>query len=106
MDAAPAAAPSQPVIKSNGLPEKETNGAFKQKRLNPIKLRQMRERVREIEEEITKLEAGIAECEQSLQTFVSAEETARTTHLLESRRGDLNVLMREWEEVSVVIEGA
>src|SRR5581483_2376436 len=67
----------------------------KQKRLNPIKMRQMRERVGEIEEEITKLEAGIAECEQALQAFVSAQETARLTQLLEARRGDLELLMKE-----------
>jgi ATP-binding cassette, subfamily F, member 3 len=76
----------------------------KQKRLNPIKLRQMRERVREIEEEITKLEAGIAECEQALQSFVSAEETTRVTELLAARRSDLESLMQEWEEISAAIE--
>src|SRR5690348_16822041 len=76
----------------------------KQKRLNPIKLRQMKERVGEIEEEITKLEAGIAECEQGLQTFVSAHETARVTQLLETRRNDLESLMKEWEEISSAID--
>ena len=78
----------------------------RQRRVNPIKLRQMRERVGEIEEEITKLETGISECEQGLQTFVSAEETARLTDLLESRRAELVALMKEWEEVSAVIESA
>ena len=64
----------------------------------------MKERIGEIEEEITKLEAGIAECEQALQGFVSAEETARQTQLLQNLRNDLAVLMQEWEEVSAVIE--
>ena len=73
--------------------------------MNPIKLRQMKERVVEIEEQITKLEAGIAECEQALQTFVSAQETARITQLLETRRNDLESLMKEWGEISSVIEG-
>jgi ATP-binding cassette subfamily F protein 3 len=94
----------QSAVASNGIPETEAASASRQKRVNPIKLRQMRERVREIEEEITKLEAGIAECEQSLQNFVSAEETARATQLLETRRADLEALMKEWEEVSAVIE--
>ena len=76
----------------------------KQKRLNPIKMRQMKERVGEIEEEITKLEAGIAECEQALQTFVSAQETARVTQLLATRRNDLESLMKEWEEISSAME--
>jgi ATP-binding cassette subfamily F protein 3 len=75
----------------------------KQKRMNPIKLRQMKDRLEEVEEEITKLEAGLAECEQALQTFVSAQETARVTELLESRRSDLKSLMQEWEEVSAAI---
>src|SRR5579864_3399739 len=88
----------------NGIPEKEM--ASRQKRVNPIKLRQMRQRVREIEEEITKLRSAIAECEQSLQSFISAEETARTTQLLETRRGDLEALMKEWEEISALIESA
>ena len=76
----------------------------KQRRLNPIKMRQMKERVGEIEEEITKLEAGIAECEQALRTFVNAQETARLTQLLKARRGDLESLMKEWEEISSAIE--
>ena len=102
----PESASGHSAVTSNGVPEKEEASASRQKRLNPIKLRQMRERVREIEEEITKLEAGIAECEQSLQNFVSAEETARATQLLETRRADLESLMKEWEEVSAVIESA
>jgi ATP-binding cassette subfamily F protein 3 len=92
---------------SNGLPVK--NGAeaeSRQKRLNPIKLRQMKERVAEIEEEINKLEAGIAECEQALQNFESIEETARLTDLLSTRRKDLESLLGEWEEVSAAIEGS
>jgi ATP-binding cassette, subfamily F, member 3 len=75
----------------------------KQKRINPIKLRQMKDRLKEVEEEITKLEAGIAECELALQTFVNAQETARVTELLETRRSDLKSLMQQWEDVSGVI---
>jgi len=97
----------QSAIAKNGLPAgREPSAEQKQKRVNPIKLRQMKERVHEIEEEITKLEAGIAECEQALQNFVSAQETERVTGLLEIRRSDLESLMKEWEEVSAVIESA
>jgi len=91
---------------NNGIAAKESSVEAKQRRVNPIKLRQMKERVHEIEEEITKLEAGIAECEHALQSFVSAQETARVTSLLETRRSDLESLMKEWEEVSAVIESA
>jgi len=76
----------------------------RQKRINPIKLRQMKQRAREIEDEITKLEAGIAECEQALQSFVSVQETAKVSDLLKIRRSDLETLLKEWEEVSAVIE--
>ena len=95
---------SEAPVTSNGnaaVPPPEP----KQKRLNPIKLRQMKERLSEIEEEITKLEAGIAECEQALQTFTSAQETGRVTQLLETRRHDLESLMKEWEAISSAVEG-
>src|SRR5262249_39106544 len=97
---------AEPPTANNGIPAKESSAEPKQRRVNPSKLRQMKERVHEIEEEITKLEAGIAECEQALQSFVSPQETARVTSLLETRRSDLELLMKEWEEVSAVIESA
>jgi len=74
------------------------------RRLNPIKLRQMKERRREIEEEVTRLETEIADYEADLANFVSAEETRRISGLLDSRRADLNALMAEWEEVAQTIE--
>ena len=75
-----------------------------ERRLNPIKLRQMRERRHEIEEEVTRLEAEIAEHEASLAHFVSVEETQRTSELLNARRADLESLLLEWEEVAQTIE--
>jgi ATP-binding cassette, subfamily F, member 3 len=95
-----ATASQTPATTNDGsLQDSETN----QKRINPIKLRQMKERLDEVEEEITKLEAGIAECELGLQTFVNAQETARVAELLKTRRSDLKSLMQEWEDVSGVI---
>jgi ATP-binding cassette, subfamily F, member 3 len=95
-----ATASQTPATTNDGsLQDSET----KQKRINPIKLRQMKERLDEVEEEITKLEAGIAECELGLQTFVNAQETARVAELLKTRRSDLKSLMQEWEDVSGVI---
>jgi ATP-binding cassette subfamily F protein 3 len=76
----------------------------RQKRINPIKLRQMKERCSEVEEEITRVEAGIAECETALQTFVSADETARLTDLLALRKKQLEELLAEWEELSGALE--
>ncbi|HEY4678493.1 MAG TPA: ABC-F family ATP-binding cassette domain-containing protein [Candidatus Angelobacter sp.] len=76
----------------------------KQKRLNPIKLKQMRERLVEVEEEIARLEAAISTAETVLQDFVSVEETQRQTDLLERSREELQQRMSEWEEMSTVLE--
>ncbi len=78
--------------------------AQSKKRINPIKLKQMQERHHQVEENIARLEDGIAECERELQSFVSAEETARWTDLLAKRRGELEPLMAEWEELSQALE--
>ncbi len=75
-------------------------------RLNPIKLRQMKERRQAIEEEVTKLEAEIADYEAALGSFVSVEETLRLTGLLDARRADLQALLAEWEDVAQSIESA
>jgi ATP-binding cassette subfamily F protein 3 len=73
-------------------------------RLNPIKLRQMKERSHAIEDEITRLEVEIADYEAALGNFVTVEETKRITELLGARRADLEDLMREWEDVAQLIE--
>src|SRR5271165_6915669 len=80
--------------------------AQSRKRINPIKRRQMQERHHQIEEGIARLEDGISECERELQSFVSAEETARWTDLLAKRRSELEPLMAEWEELSQAMEVA
>ncbi len=76
------------------------------KRINPIRLKQMQDRHQQIEAGIGELEDGIAECERELQSFVSAEETAKWTELLAKRRGELEVLMSEWESLSQELEEA
>jgi ATP-binding cassette subfamily F protein 3 len=75
-----------------------------ERRLNPIKLRHMRERRAAIEDEVTKLEVEIADYEAALGSFVSTEETRRVTELLHARRADLEALLGEWEEVAQSIE--
>jgi ATP-binding cassette subfamily F protein 3 len=74
------------------------------KRLNPIKLRQMKERCQEVEEEIVRLEAAVAGAESALQDFVSVEETQRQTALLENSRRELEERMAEWEELAQTLE--
>jgi ATP-binding cassette subfamily F protein 3 len=76
----------------------------KQRRLNPIKFRQMKQRQRSIEDEITRLEVEIADFEQALSSFQSAEMSIEIAGRLESRRGDMKNLLAEWEEVSRILE--
>jgi len=78
----------------------------KTRRLNPIKRKQLQNRVHEIEEEIARVEAAIAHCESGLSTFVSADETQRQNQELNSRRSELESLLGEWEELSQVLEAA
>ncbi|HXA53041.1 MAG TPA: ABC-F family ATP-binding cassette domain-containing protein [Candidatus Acidoferrum sp.] len=73
-------------------------------RLNPIKLRQMKERRRAIEDEVTRLEVEIADYEGALANFSSATETQRLSELLGARRSDLEALLAEWEQVASIIE--
>jgi ATP-binding cassette subfamily F protein 3 len=76
----------------------------KQKRINPIKLKQMQDRLQEVEEEVARLETEIAQAETALQVFVSVEETQRQTEMLEQARNELSQRMAEWEELASVLE--
>jgi ATP-binding cassette, subfamily F, member 3 len=78
----------------------------RQKRLNPIKLKQMKERLQEVEEEIARFEAAIATAEIALQNFVSVEETQQQTDLLNRAKADLERAMNEWEELAHILETA
>jgi len=76
----------------------------KSKRMNPIKRKQMEDRVGELEQQISRTEAAIANCETALQTFVSVEETTRLTQQLEKERSALQDHMAEWEELGQALE--
>ena len=78
----------------------------KGKRLNPIKRKQMEERIHEVEEEIAGAETAISHCETALLTFVSADETQRQNQELQARRSELETLMAEWEELSQTLAAA
>ena len=86
---------------ANGQPTKSDDAA---RRLNPIKRKQMEDRVHELESEINRLEDTIAECEAALQTFVSAEETQRVTQELGARKTELQSRMAEWEELGQALQ--
>jgi ATP-binding cassette, subfamily F, member 3 len=78
----------------------------KGKRLNPIKRKQLEDRLKELEEEIARSESAIARCETALLTFVSAQETQKKTHELAALRADVADRMTEWEQVSQALEPA
>jgi len=76
------------------------------KRMNPIKVRQLKERCESLEEAVARAEADIAGYETELANFRSAGETVRISALLEKRRAELAALMAEWEEISLQLESA
>jgi len=74
------------------------------KRLNPIKLKQLEDRLRFTEEEIPRLESVIAAAEEKLGVFTSADESQRTAAELDQLRTDRAALLAEWEELSLTLE--
>ena len=74
------------------------------KRLNPIKLKQLEDRLRFAEEEIPRLESSIAAAEERLGVFTSAEESQRTAAELDRLRGERATLLSEWEELALTLE--
>jgi len=76
------------------------------KRVNPIKLRQMQERLAAVEAEIPRVESSLAETEQALAVYVSVEETQRLSDTLSALRNQQASLNSEWEELSMQLEEA
>lgn len=75
------------------------------KKTNPIKLRRMKGRVIELEEEIARIEAEIASEENALLVFTTASEMQRRAELLNGARECLTNRMTEWEELHAALEG-
>jgi hypothetical protein len=82
-----------------------TPSAPKSKRLNPIRLQQMKDRCREIEEQVARREAEIEGYAQELTHFRSAADSLRLAKLIEQGREEVARLMREWEDKASVVEG-
>jgi ATP-binding cassette subfamily F protein 3 len=74
------------------------------KKVNPILLRQMKQRRDHLEDEIAQCETEISASEMALATFTSAEETIRITKQLEGHRTRLGDLMKEWEQLALTLE--
>ncbi len=74
------------------------------KRVNPMKVKKLRERLREVEQQVASLESEIARHEAELADFKTVEETMRLTDLVSARRGELESRVAEWEELSAELE--
>jgi ATP-binding cassette subfamily F protein 3 len=85
------------------LEEPEAVEAVKAKRVNPIRLQQMKDRCREIEDQVARLEAEIEGQAQELANFRSAEDSVRLMKSIEQRRRELAALTREWEETAKIV---
>ncbi len=103
----------QATVINNPALAQPTNGSHapavttvdsKARRLNPLKRKQMEDRVRDLEQEIAHVESAIAQCETALLNFVSVEETQHQTYELETRRKELSVLLAEWEALSQALQ--
>ena len=94
---------SQPKNGDGGAPTSGTVDAPK-KRLNPIKRKQMEDRVTELEEGISRAEDQIARLETALQSFVSAEETQRQSTELVQQKATHARMIHEWEGLSQELE--
>ena len=82
----------------------EAAPAAKSKKVNPLRLQQMKDRCREIEEQVARLEAEIEGYGLESAHFKSAEESVRLANLIEQGREEITRLMREWEETAKVVE--
>jgi ATP-binding cassette subfamily F protein 3 len=102
----PAKSGSAAALPTNGQPPGggEENADDKRKRLNPLKRRQIEERVKELEIEISRLETAIVACETALQTFESATESGRQSRELNDSRARLKACLGEWEELGKTLQ--
>jgi len=93
---------SEPANGNGSQPPGQADAA--KKRLNPIKRKQMEDRIAILEQEIENAEEAISRLEAALQNFVSAEETQRQAEELEQQKSTHASLVQEWEEMSQELE--
>jgi len=92
--------PDSETTPTNGNGSEPTTPEAPKKRLNPIKRKQMEDRVAELEVQIGRTEDEIARLETALQSYVSAEESLRQSTELEQGKTRRTALIQEWEELS------
>jgi ATP-binding cassette, subfamily F, member 3 len=96
---APKAAPVNGHEASEAKP-----AASKTRRLNPIKRKQLEDRVHELEKEIGRVETAIEHCESALQNFTNAEENLRQSRELDQNKTAHAALIKEWEDLAATLQ--
>ena len=93
---------STPVEPAPPEPRQQWSGAGK--RVNPMKLQKLRDRLSAVEKQVAALESEIAAHEAALADFKSVEETVRLNDLVTARRRELESRVAEWESLSADLE--
>ena len=96
------AAVAQPSL--TAVPSRDSNGAGAGKRVNPMKIQKLRDRLGAVEKQVAALESEIAGHEAALADFKSVEETVRLNDLVAERRRELEARVAEWEGLSAELE--
>jgi ATP-binding cassette subfamily F protein 3 len=91
--------PAEPIPISS--PDSKGGAA---KRVNPIRLKQMKAQAQDLEGKIAALESEIQQAELRLSDYTTPQEAVRLSNMLEDRRTQLDRAMTEWESVTQEIE--
>jgi ATP-binding cassette subfamily F protein 3 len=101
----PERSPAPEPVKTEVAPTPEpVMAAAAVKRLNPIKLKQLEDRVAAIEQELATIDTRITTSEESLGHYTSAEESQRTAAALDELRTQRTALLAEWESLATALE--
>jgi ATP-binding cassette, subfamily F, member 3 len=104
--AGPAAANGEPPRPPDlEVAAKHRDPESRNRKLNPILLREMHERRRGLEEDIARCEAQITTHQLDLANFKSSQESIRLARLIEEHRARLAEMMKEWEQLAVALDG-
>jgi len=91
---------------TNGNNTETSSPIEARKRLNPIKRKQLEDRVHELEEKISRTEDAIVRLETALQNFVSADESQRQSQELDQQKAAHTALIKEWEDMAEALQGS
>jgi ATP-binding cassette subfamily F protein 3 len=97
-------APADASARANVESRQQASSKAPVKRLNPIKLKQLEDRVAAIEQELSTLESRVTAAEEHLGHYTSVEDSQRTAAELDGLRAERNALTTEWEELATALE--